>query len=71
MRCERKGFSSWCLKGILAIFYIFQDGGAEDESWKKKSSVALVGFGYNSGRDFVQNVYIFFVRNFLTSTLYY
>ena len=23
-----------CLKGLLAVFYIFQDGGAEDAGWK-------------------------------------
>ena len=33
-----------CLKGLLAVFYIFQGGGAEDENWKKYSSVALVGY---------------------------
>ena len=27
-----------CLKGLLAVFYIFQDGGAKDETWKKYSS---------------------------------
>ena len=31
-----------CQKGILAVFYIFQDRGAEDESWKADSRIASV-----------------------------
>ena len=33
------------LKGILAVFYIFQGRGAEDESWKADSRITSVATG--------------------------
>ena len=32
-----------CLKGLLAVFYIFQDGGAKDATWMKYSSCCVSG----------------------------